>query len=261
MKEPTITETAFDCPHCGAYTTQYWHNAYAKFIRDGAKKPFIPPDDFRERVNSAKGWDGDMKAKLIQRFERVRAKLLFIDDETDYGDKPQVHNLFLSECYNCKKWAVWVNEDLVYPSKKYGALPNQDLPEPIRAVVDEARQILDCSPKGAAALLRLAVQMLCIHLGKPGKDLNADIAALVTEGLNPIVQKSLDVVRVIGNESVHAGTIDLNDDRETAVRLFDLINIICEQMITQPRQVEELYQKLPETKREAVAKRDSPKKV
>ena len=66
-------------------------------------------------------------------------------------------------------------------------------------------------------------------------------------------------MRVIGNESVHPGTIDLNDDRDTAIRLFDLVNIVCEQMITQPRQVEELYQKLPESKREAIEKRDKNK--
>lgn len=89
--------------------------------------------------------------------------------------------------------------------------------------------------------------------------MNAAIGSLVSDGLNPIVQKSLDVVRVIGNESVHPGTIDLNDDRDTAIRLFDLVNIICEQMITQPRQVSELYEKLPEDKRKAIERRDNGK--
>jgi len=259
MHEPSVTETAFSCPHCEAYTTQHWHQGVVKFIRKDPKIPFIPPDDFKERVAAVEGWDREEKQKAIVQFEKMRAKILFTDEASEYGDWPDLHNLFLSQCYNCKKWAVWVNEDLVYPPKKFGALPNQDLPEDVLAVVEEGRQVLDTSPKGAAALLRLAIQMLCIHLGKPGKDLNKDISALVSEGLNPVVQKSLDVVRVIGNESVHPGTIDLNDDRDTAIRLFDLINIICEQMITQPRQVEELYQKLPESKREAIEKRDKNK--
>jgi len=259
MNEPSIKETAFDCPHCGAYTTQYWHNAYVEFIRKDPKLPFLPPDDLEDRVNSVKDWDKNEKLKLITRFKKIRTKLLFTDDETKYGDRNILHNLYVSQCYNCKKWAIWVNENIVYPDKKFGALPNPDLPDNIMAVVEEARLILDSSSKGSAALLRLAIQMLCKHLGKPGDNLNQDISSLVSDGLNPIVQKSLDVVRVIGNESVHPGSIDLNDDKETAARLFDLINIICEQMITQPKQVEDLYEKLPESKRNAIDKRDGDK--
>ena len=145
----------------------------------------------------------------------------------------------------------------MYPTRKFGSVPNQDLPPDVFVVVDEARGIIDLSPKGAAALLRLAIQLLCVHLGKPGQNLNAYISALVADGLNPIVQKSLDVVRVIGNESVHPGKIDLNDDKETDMRLFDLVNIIAEQMIIKPKMIGELYEKLPEAKREAIERRDT----
>ncbi len=107
------------------------------------------------------------------------------------------------------------------------------------------------------ALLRLSIQMLCKHLGESGEDLNGDIANLVKKGLNAVVAKSLDVVRVIGNESVHPGSIDLNDDKDIATRLFDLINIIAEQMITQPKHVEELYSKFPESKRAAIEVRNT----
>ena len=75
-------------------------------------------------------------------------------------------------------------------------------------------------------------------------------------GLNPVVQKSLDVVRVIGNESVHPGIIDLNDNKDIAARLFDLVNIVAEQMITQPKQVQALYEKLPDSKKDAIDRRD-----
>jgi hypothetical protein len=143
----------------------------------------------------------------------------------------------LSCCYNCRKWAVWVNEDLIYPPRKFGSLPNRDLPNDISTVVEETRSILDPSPKGAAVLLRLAIQMLCKHLGGKGDDLNADIADLVGKGLNPMVSKSLDIVRVIGNESVYPRKIDLNDDKDVAIRLVDLVNIVAGQMITLPRLV------------------------
>ncbi len=102
-------------------------------------------------------------------------------------------------------------------------IPNPDLPDHIIRDYEEARGILRDSPRGAAALLRLCVQKLCMHLGEKGKNIDDDIASLVSKGLNPLVQKSLDIVRVIGNEAVHPGVIDLNDDRDTASQLLILI--------------------------------------
>jgi len=166
------------------------------------------------------------------------------------------YNVFLSECYNCNKLSVWVHDRLVFPSEKEGSGPNQDLPEDIIRDFEEARSIVGLSPRGAAALLRLAIQKLCIHLGEKGKNIDEDIATLVSKGLNPLIQKSLDIVRVIGNEAVHPGVIDLRDDRDIANELFDLINSIADQMITHPKNVERLYERLPPSKREAIEKRN-----
>ena len=63
-------------------------------------------------------------------------------------------------------------------------------------------------------------------------------------------------MRVIGNEAVHPGVIDLRDDRASAERLFDLVNIVAEQMITHPRSVQEMYEKLPSSKIDAIQRRD-----
>ena len=221
--------------------------------------PFIPEPDFEEEVLNNKEIPEDIKQKWIEWARKMRGKVLFTEekDDSQYSRIPVLHNLFLTQCYNCKKWAIWVNEDLIYPLKKFGSLPNQDLPTDILGVVEEARSILDTSPKGSAALLRLSMQLLVKHLGESGENLNNDIANLVKKGMNPIVQKSLDIVRVIGNESVHPGVIDLNDDKDSAYRLFDLINIIAEQMITQPKHVQDLYEKLPESKRTGIEKRNS----
>lgn len=168
-----------------------------------------------------------------------------------------VGNLFFSKCYNCRKVAVWVHDKLIFPSERQGEPPNGDLPEDVLHDYEEARSILNLSPRGAAALLRLCIQKLCIFLGENGRNLDSDIASLVSKGLNPLVQKSLDIVRVIGNEAVHPGVIDLKDDRDTAATLFGLVNLIADQMITHPKVVNSMYDKLPETKKTAIAERDS----
>jgi len=105
-------------------------------------------------------------------------------------------------------------------------------------------------------LLRLAVQKLCIQLGENGKDINTDIGNLVKSGLSPTIQQALDVLRVIGNESVHPGQIDLRDDPATAQALFRLLNKIAETMITEPKQIQEIYDKIPDAKKKAIEVRD-----
>ena len=145
---------------------------------------------------------------------------------------------------------------MVYPDSSPAPIPNPDLPKEIQADYNEARSIISRSPRGACALLRLCVQKLCGFLGESGKDINADIAALVKNGLNQKIQKSLDIVRVIGNEAVHPGQIDLRDQPETAAQLCNLLNVIADAMITQPAAIESLYASLPDSKLEQIKRRD-----
>ena len=163
----------------------------------------------------------------------------------------------ISVCFTCDKLAVWIGEKLVFPPIRRGIAPAADMPEAIRTDFDEARSIIDLSPRGAAALLRLAVQKLCIHLGEPGKELSTDIGSLVRKGLPPQIQQALDAVRVIGNESVHPGELDLKDDHDTAEHLLELVNMIVEDRITRPKQLEALYARLPQSKRGGIEKRDA----
>jgi hypothetical protein len=254
--EPSIAETAFSCPHCGAYTTQHWFNLRAKEITSESPKPFIPGPAHKERFERDREIPPEAKKDILEWFDKIAFGLVFFESTSSEYLSLSVHNLHLSKCYNCKKMAVWVHEKLLFPSHKTGTQPNSDLPDEIIKDFEEARSIVDESPRGAAALLRLCVQKLCKTLGEKGENIDADIASLVKKGLNPVVQQSLDIVRVIGNESVHPGAIDLNDDRETALRLFDLVNAITEQMISHPKKVQEMYSKLPESKRQGIEKRD-----
>lgn len=159
-------------------------------------------------------------------------------------------------CTHCQNESIWIGTKLIYPASTQAPPPNLDLPEDILPDYQEASNIIGDSPRGSAALLRLCIQKLCKHLGEPGKNINNDIAALVKKGLNPTIQKSLDVVRVIGNEAVHPGSIDLNDSPDTAIALFNLVNIITEAMITQPKMIESLYGSLPDAKLEQIEERD-----
>jgi hypothetical protein len=167
-------------------------------------------------------------------------------------------NVQIAECVHCGKFSFWVGDQMVFPIADFSdiAEPNSDLDDDIRKDYLEAKAIFEKSPRGAAALLRLGLQKLCVQLKEKGNNINDDIAALVKNGLPLQIQQALDIVRVIGNNAVHPGQIDLNDAPDSARALFGLINLIAEVMVSQPKHVETLYQSLPATARNAVRKRD-----
>lgn len=146
---------------------------------------------------------------------------------------------------------------MCYPNTGNAPQPNTEMPDSVRRCYAEASEIVSRSPRAAAALLRLGIQLLCMELGEKGKNINDDIASLVKKGLPIIVQQSLDVVRVTGNDAVHPGTID-TDDQQVVETLFDLSNIIVEYMIAMPKRVSGLYGNLPPASLDGIQRRDSP---
>lgn len=167
-----------------------------------------------------------------------------------------------SICTNeeCKKQCLWIKQLMTIPDQEGINYPNDDLNEDIKADYLEARSIISKSPRGASALLRLSIQKLCKQLGEPGENINMDISSLVTKGLRPSIQKSLDIVRVTGNNAVHPGVIDFSDNRDVALQLFDLVNLIAEVLISEPKRIDELYESvIPENAKQAIQKRDNVK--
>jgi hypothetical protein len=145
---------------------------------------------------------------------------------------------------------------LIYASEQTEFEPHSETPDDVALDIREAASIVSKSPRRAAALLRLAIQRLMPHLQCKGKNLDDDIGELVKRGLDSRVQRALDVVRVIGNNAVHPVQIDLRDDKGTAVKLFDLVDLIIEAMIATPKHIEKMDGQLPEGALKAIEKRD-----
>ena len=254
---PSLTDS-FSCPHCGALSHQSWLQAYVH----GRKRDNFPwdPDDIREDIeefiDDHRDFDPDKKATTKRFFQLLKTKEPFFPPEKDEGYCGRLENVDFSQCFSCKRFAIWVAGKIIYPSFTHDVTPNDDLPDDIKVDFREAQAIVNASPRGSAALLRLCIQKLCKHLGEKGKNINDDVGELVKKGLDSKIQKALDVVRVIGNEAVHPGQIDLKDDLETVNKLFVLVNLIADALITQPKMVDGLFNGIPETKRAEIAKRD-----
>jgi hypothetical protein len=180
----------------------------------------------------------------------------YIDWDSSTRHLREQNRIRVGKCINCEQYSLWVKENMVYPENANAPFPNPEMPEEVKRIYLEAASIHYKSPRGAAALLRLAIQVLCRELGEEGDNINNDIANLVKKGLPEIVQQSLDVVRVTGNNAVHPGQID-TDDPEVVSSLFELINIIIEYMIALPKKVSGLYSNLPASIQDNIKKRDN----
>lgn len=234
----------FKCPHCSIVATQEWFNGYnagnavisifqhiylnyRQGIQDYDQKPI---SDF---LNSS-------KHEFKETFDRF------------------VPNGFsIATCCSCSEITLWINEQIVYPKKTTVSPPNEDLDEDIKALYIEASNILIDSPKGSTALLRLALQKLLKQIGGSGQNINKDIKDLVADNLSSQMQKALDLLRVVGNNAVHPGQIDLDDNVEIARKLFDILNYIAYELITKPKELERLYADLiPADTQEHIKQRD-----
>ncbi len=76
-------------------------------------------------------------------------------------------------------------------------------------------------------------------------ELSDGIRNLVEKGLDPRIQKAMDVVRVTGNNAVHPGQTAF-DDSSNVQSLFKWINLIADALITHPKKVAEEFDSLPE---------------
>lgn len=170
-------------------------------------------------------------------------------------EQPEEFWLRQSVCEHCGKNSIWHYDQMVYPNRGNAPVPNPDMSENVTKYYEEAASIYTQSPRGAAALLRLAIQKLCMDLGGKGKNINDDIKTLVEKGLPEKVQQSLDIVRVIGNNAVHPGQID-TDSPDVAGKLFVLLNIITEYMVSMPKKISDMYNELPAPAIDAIEKRD-----
>ena len=213
---PILGKGEYHCPHCNVYAKQFYGHIHAV---------------------SQFNWDS-----IVDRLANFHC--------------PLPKEWIVTKCQHCSNIAIWLDDNMLYPKKIIPSPPNSDLTDEIQADYMEAAHILGDSPRAAAALLRLSLQKLCKQLGEKGENINTDIKSLVEKGLNSLVQKSLDALRITGNNAVHPGEINHSEEPDRVLKLFDLINFIADKMITEPKQIESFYDKLPAGSLEAVEKRD-----
>lgn len=256
---PALGLKSFSCPHCGALAQQHWLRVFAKAYAAG-RSPVVALYRQFEGYDDKKIEDQRERKEFVEFVQRLQqhdvTQVVRLHGEACQW---QLHNVEASMCDSCNGWTFWVKGQIVHPLATTELVPHHDLPHELRADFEEAAKIIDISPRGSAALLRLCIQKLMPIAKAAGKDLDEQIGSLIKRGLEPDVQHALDMVRVTGGNAVQPGEIAMSDNRETALALFELLDLIIERMISTPRKLEGIFGVLPEGVRRATEKRDAPK--
>ena len=132
--------------------------------------------------------------------------------------------------------------------------PSGDVPVDIKKIYNEAGLILNDSPRASGALRRLALELLLKVINKNDLVLNDNIGKLIESKAPEQLIKALTILRVNGNDIMHTGEIKIFEKTEDVTYLFELFNMVVEELITRPKKIGEFYTKIPESQRKQVEK-------
>ena len=242
--QPQKGANRFSCPHCEVVAKQDWMSVHqiSEVYKHVLWSYFF---DYRRNIASD-------TEKKIDAFCNHFSDGIY--DSMTRNFIPGTY--YFAKCQSCSETSIWISETMIYPRSLPVPGPNEDMDDEIKKLYLEAATIYQDSSRASAALLRLCIEKLCNQLGEKGR-LDDCIAALVQKGITKKIQQALDYCRVIGNNAIHPGQIDLEDDSNKVFILFDLVNDIADEMITKPKEMEDKYSSLPERVRESIEKRDS----
>ena len=213
---------------------------------------YKPPQYRGERFNCP-----SCEAFAQQRWYQMRIKKV----EKDFLDKNYIStSTWQAKCESCQNVSIWYDEKMIYPSESTAPPPYNDMPKDVKKIYNEARDISNLSPRAAAALLRVALEVLTVHLGETKGNLNKRIGNLKKKGLPERIIRGLDIVRITANEGgAHPGQIDLEgkDNEGIVNKLFKIVNFIVEETISKPNTMDEIFDELPEDKKKGIINRDT----
>ncbi|MDQ0894440.1 DUF4145 domain-containing protein [Agromyces ramosus] len=166
-----------------------------------------------------------------------------------------------AHCQACDRRSIWRGDSIAYPITSGGPAPHRMMPADVRELYDEASEVFGLSRKAGAALIRAALEKLIRQLDDGGteKDRLHDRIARLKGRVSAPLGQLLDVVRYLGNESLHGVGEDelvylyLHDDTSgVGEMLFDAVNDLVDELIARPAAIDGAWKRLPEGVRDSI---------
>ena len=220
--EPRLGAESFSCPHCNTVANHDWYSLFLK-PENANDVDVLTPETVTVRTLTQDKSERDDIKEMDDFVERLRKnEVTYVYQKHPQPMKAKMANLHLSGCHSCNGFALWVGGRLVFP---YNVEKTPDL---IEEDLEEAAAILNKSPRGATALMRVCIQKLVPLLKQDGKYLNDYISSLVRKALEVEIQQSMEVLQVLRNDPGQPTNLETQEDKEMALRFVDSLKAILE---------------------------------
>ncbi|MFC2754323.1 MAG: DUF4145 domain-containing protein [Candidatus Nanogingivalis sp.] len=241
---PKYFGRSFNCPHCRVYSRQEWGYLRSRDLND-------------EDHDSYTEYDGPNFVDLNTGYEYPDSNTKYVGPDP-LGDICLDDSFAVSRCDHCKEWVLWKDLKIIYPRSITVENPNPDMPEVAKGLYMESAKILQDSPRASAALLRLALQEILNEVVKGGvkNNINKNIGILSKE-VDEDTWKAMDLIRIIGNNAVHPGEIQVEE--ENTEYMYNLLNIIVQKTISNKKHIDDRFKRLPKSIRESINRRSNKK--
>jgi len=214
--EPQLGAESFSCPHCNAVAHHDWYRLFLQ--PENATEAVVLTPEIAVTLVDDEGGDRNEIDQFVERL--TKHKLTFEYQNHPQSVKVKMANLHVSNCHNCNGFAVWVRGRLVFPRRE------EEMPELVEEDFEEAAAILNKFPRGATALIHVCIEKLMPLLNKSGND--ANISSLVRKGLELEIRQTMEALQVLRKSPVQLTQFNSQEDKETALRLFDSLKEILE---------------------------------
>lgn len=223
-KNPVFRERTFTCPHCGIHAEQKWRDALWQDSNNGRDVVSA----FSQEINK-EGVDAHQAINNIVSSFRTFSW--------------EMHAAYCQACDKPSFWLQGVDESssdhiMINPTRAGVEPLPEGASETIQKLYDEADAIATISPRAAAALLRITIEVLCKEIldeqGKYKDDMNLQkmLTELKKSGkFNDEAMKAMDNLRQIGNKVLHEGKIELKENINPS-SLFYLVRFVVNEFIT-----------------------------
>lgn len=274
--ERELGKSGFVCPYCNAFALQQWSwllavpTVAADVADEDEWNSFLPEELDREAVSAEidaicdhSSDPYEIQSAQVGRLQVFLQKQIMtrtvrnVQRFEERSPLKGVMNLMLSECFSCKRIAVWEDKTLIHPQASSAQPPHEDMPDEVKKIYNEAAAISQRSPRAAGALLRLALEKLAIHSGAKPAKLYKMIGELTKGNLDKSLQKAMDILRHYGNDAVHAPAEIVENEVSGEDRVyFWLLNYLARSLISEPNEIDGIFDDLPESVKAGVRKRD-----
>lgn len=227
---PAFEQNAFACPHCESVCNMDWGGISM------------------DTRHSPSEEDQDALSLSLE-----NSHTFFQQGYSFYYGKPVGSgDWFCAVCESCGGVSFWKDRTIMWPIGFSAPQASEDMPDNVAEIYNEARKVVEISPRSASALLRLALERLCERLKYKRKKLYDSIEAMKNDNMfSSATIDAFHLVRKIGNSQVHVGKIDLSEDPNLALALFELMNMIIDDTITKRNRFNDLNDKIRKSKEQA----------